>query len=87
MLNKTRDLFPLSAFVFYLIIFSILQINFFEGAMNRDHHSLDTRSFPETVGSGSTPLAPKVVMMLMWSSTFVWCFAVVSLMCMSRTQI
>lgn len=39
---------------------SLAKINFFEGAMNRDHHSLDTRSFPETVGSGSTPLAPKI---------------------------
>lgn len=39
-------------------------ISSFDLAFNDDRHASATRSFPENLGSGSTPIAPKVVIFL-----------------------
>lgn len=40
-------------------------VSSFDTAHNDDHHSLADRSFPENLGSGSTPTTPKVVLSLL----------------------
>lgn len=62
-------------YVIHLIHFCLLQINLpsslissLDVAFNDDHHKSSRRSFPENLGSGSTPLTPKVLLFIFLSS-------------------